>query len=494
MGGPFTFPVAEAVPLLDKDSRDNDFKSENVQDGMEETDFRRETLELIGFNNLTDSVVSFNEVTREAKIEPTNNFYDYYMFGCLFRKTGADTVIIPDTHGVHILYLDNVGTGNFISYTGAGADKPYNQGEGTEGAVNGTHELKVCVIYWDATNKKAILSLDARSLLSMPWALQRRSHFVTRVEHGVSDFNLENITTDGDGTLDSDAQFSFSAGKVFHEDAMFTVVDTATPVNQFEQDLGGVSGLAKIPIYYRSGTGNAWFKKTANGFPLYDDTGNTIFYNEDVAGAWQLTNAPENSFVAIYYFATININEPVIGILGDHVGASPAQSTHKHLLSPKGLPFPAMGFIKAVIFQTSTSFTNSANARVFGVSDVLDTLSNDRYAVTGYYGGNANTGRWLEFANSESSDNEPLLIPEDSFIRTITLNSTAIIDIGKKIGFFEASDLVTPRFEITVPVGGLKVHQFDVTEFFNKGEEISVQVTLGNISKPVVRFWIETTA
>lgn len=492
MAGPFTTPVAESVPLENQDTKDNDFKSLNVQEGMEETDFRRETLEPTGFVNLTDSVVTFNEVTREAKIEPTGSFYDYYIFGCKFTKTSAETVIIPDTHGLHILYLDNVGTGNFVSYTGAGADKDYDQGAGSEGAPNGTHEIKVCIVYWDATNKKGILNGDARSLLSMPWALQRRSHFATRTEYGINNFELENLIDDGDGSLDSHCQFGFSTpGKIFHEDAMFIATHSATPTNQFEQFL---DNPAKIPIYYRSGTGNTWFKKDANGFPLYDDSGNTIFWNENVGGTWQLTNASENSFVAIYYFASINVNEPIIGILGDHEGSSPRDALHAHMISPAGFPVPATGFIKAVVFQTSTSFGNTPNARVFAVSDVIDTITNDRYLATSFYGGNANTGRWLELVSGEASNDKPLLVPEGSFVRTITLQSSASIASGKKIGFFEIGDLVTPRFEITVPTGGSKEHQFNVTEFFNKGESIAIQVTDGSINKPTVRFWIETVA
>lgn len=489
MGGFSTTNVAASTPMLNKSDADNDYDSEEVQAGLEEIDFRRETLEAIGFNNLADSVITFDEVTREAKIEPTNNLYDYFIFGKRFRKTSADTVIIPDTHGVHILYLDNIGTGQFVSYTGPGADKEYNQGEATEGSANGLHEIKVCVIYWDATNKKAIFTGDARSLLSMPWALQRRSHFVTRVEYGTSDFIIDDIVDGGDGSLDSHAQFSFTAGKVFHEDALFNVVDTATPVNQFEQTL---SPSAKVSIYYRSGAGNTWFKKDANGFPLYDDPGNTIFYNDETAGNWSLVNAPDDTFVAIYYFASININDPIIGILGHHAASSPRQAIDVHMLSPAGLPVPAMGFIKAVIFQTSSTYTNTPKARIFGVSDVIDTLSNDRYALFMSYGGNANTGRWLETSTSQSSDTQPVLIPEDSFIRTVTIQSSANMVAGRKIGFFKTTDLVTPHFELTT-TNGLASEQFDVTEFFNKGDEIAVQITLGSINKPFLRFWIETT-
>lgn len=486
MAGPFTTPVAKSVPIENKTTDpDNDFEALNVQDGLEEIDFRRETFEPTGFQNLTDSVVTFNEVTREVKIEPAGASYDYYIFGKKFNKTVADTVIIPDTHGLHILYLDNVGSGQFVSYTGAGADKDYDQGQGT-----GLHEIKVCIIYWDAVNKKGIISGDARSLLSMPWALQRRTHFVTRVEYGSGDFLLEDIITTGDGSLDTHAKFSLTEGKIFNEDALFNVVDSATPTNSFEQTL---TPFAKIPIYYRSGAGNTWFKKDASDFPLCDDPGNTIFYNDNPGGIWNLTNAPDNSFVAIYYFATINIKEPIIGVLGHHAGNSPKQAVDVHLLTPAGLPTPAMGFIKAVIFQTSSAYTNTPKARIFASVDVFDTLSNDRYSVNMNYNANANTGRWLETSQGQSSDGQALLIPEDSFIRTVTIQSTADIDIGKKFAFFETNDLVTPIFELTIPVGGLKEHQFDIAEFLTKGDKIAIQVTEGSINKPFVRFWIETT-
>lgn len=473
MAGPFTTPVAISVPMENRDARDNDFQSLNVQEGLEEIDFRRETKDPTGFLDLAESENSFNEGTRTFTIAPVGAEFTYFIKGQPFIITSATSIIIPNTSGNWFFYLDDNST-----LTASQTHIDFGGNVITAGAT-----------YWNAVTQEAVWFGDMRSNLSMTWGAKRRAHDVNRVEGRDGDFILHDLVLDGDGDDDEDAQMAITDGIMYHIDIAREVFDVATPTADWEQHL---DNIAQIPIYYKD-NGNLLYKKTANNFPLIEDAGNTIFYNEEISpGNWQLTNVSNNNFVAIYLFITMDPRHPVVGVLGNISASSPAQALDLTMLTaPLGDIYPGFGFLKSLVFQTSTGFTNTPKARLFATSDVIDTLSTDRYMVSATYGGNAGNNRWLEIPPStDASDIAPILMPEDSFIRTITLQSTSIIGNAKSIAFYNNG---TEQFSVVVPAGGSNAHQFEVTEFFAKGDLISVRVKNGSISKPVVRFWIETS-
>lgn len=464
----------EAVdtPMEKVPDRDNDFKSENVQDGLEEIDFRRETKDPTGFLHMDTSEISFDNGTLTFTITPVGSEFVYYIKGCRFTITAPKPVTITNTSGTWFFYLDDnealtasqthIDFGGVVTPAGA--------------------------IYWNATIQEAVWIGDVRTDLAMRWGAKQRAHEVDRVEVRDSDFIIHDIITDGDGSLDAHAQISMLDGHLYHADVSRIVVDAAVPSADWEQHLLNIS---QIPIYYKDGA-NLIYKKAANNFAFVEDAGNTIFYNEEVTpGNWQLTNANNNQFVAVYLFVTMDPNHPVVGFLGNISASSPSKSLDPSLLIPTGEAFPSFGFLKALIFQTSTSFTNSVNARLFAISDVIDTLSTDRYVVTAWYTGNATNNRVLELVVGSDSQEEPLLIPEDSLIRTVTVQASNPIAVGKSIGFYKDSG-ATFVFSVVIPTGGLKEHIFEVTESFLKGDRITVKVDNGNILKPTVRFWLET--
>ena len=475
MAGPFTTPVAQSTPMENRDVKDNDFKSLNVQDGMEEIDFRRETKDPTGFLDIEEMTCSFNNPTRTFNVAPVLPLveFTYYIQGCKFKGV-TDSIQIPDVSGVYFFYYD---TNETLTYT-------------YEDHNNYIDYVRAGAVYWNSTIQVATWFGDVRSNLSMSWADKRRTHFINRVEFADSDFIIHDYIDGGDGSLDSHTQVSVKPGMLYHEDIRRQVVDSATPTLPFEQKL---LNIAEIPILYK--LGSEIYKKTANTFPLKEGgAGLTIEYNEETSpGVWGLTNAPNNTFVAIYLFTTMDPNNPVVGFLGNLAASSPAGALDPDFLTPTGTAFGSFGFMKSLIFQTSQSFTNAVHARLFAVTDVLDTLSADRYVIDAQYGGNANTGRWLEISNNESSDDQPVYIPEDSIIRTITLQATSNIGNGKSIGFYNSSiSSTTPAFIVTVPFGGSKNHTWEVTESFLKASTVAVKVVNGSIQKPVVRFWIET--
>tara|TARA_R100000951_G_scaffold19275_1_gene16085 strand:- start:2116 stop:3555 length:1440 start_codon:yes stop_codon:yes gene_type:complete len=465
----------EAVdtPMEKQPDRDNDFKAENVQDGLEEIDFRRETKDPTGFLNLDESTVSFDGGTLTFTIAPVSTEFVYYIKGCRFEITIPKSATITNTSGTWFFYLDDsevlIATQNHLDF-----------GENVTPAGH---------VYWNAVTQEDIWFGDVRTNLAMTWGAKRRVHEVDRVEGRDSDFIIHDTITDGDGTLDAHAQISILDGDLYHADIKRSVVDAAVPAADWEQHL---LNIAQIPIYYRDGA-DLMYKKAANNFALIEDAGNLIFFNEEVTpGNWQLTNASNNQFVAVYLFITMDPRHPVVGLLGNISASSPSKSLDPSMLIPTGDAFASFGFLKALIFQTSTGFTNSVKARLFAVSDVVDTLSTDRYVVQAWYGGNANNGRILEISPAGAdSEEEPLLIPEDSLIRTVTVQADANIGINKSVGFYKDGG-ATLVFTVVIPFGGQKEHIFEVTESFLKGDRIAVKIVNGNIRKPTVRFWIET--
>jgi len=384
-------------------------------------------------------------------------------------------MVVPTTEGFHVFYLEK----NDIITTTYNSSEPYN-----------SSKIRFAALYYSTIEGRVNIWFDVASMLSMPWGTIQRLAQVEGAEYNRQDFIFKNFVDNGDGSDNAHAQFGLNEGTIYHKDTFHEVVHSTTPTEHFEQD---IDVDAKIPIYYKVGVG-LWRKKDATDFPFVENLGGRMYFNENVAGTWQLTEAANNSFVAVYYYATLNPDEPIVGVLGSINGSSPSNSISQSDKYLSGFPNATFAFLKTIVFNTSDQFTNDVKARIFAITEGLDTLNSDRYVISAEYGGNAGNNRWLEISNSESSNNQPVYVPEDSIIRTVTLQSTSNIGNNKSIAFYEGSNLGTPRFTVVVPNGGEQEHVWDITEFFTKGESIAVRVLNGSISKPVVRFWIETNS
>lgn len=467
---------AEDTPMDNKNIRDNDFKAENVQEGLEEIDFRRETKEPTGFVDETEVRIHYDDISNKIQLIPTGTEFTYFIWGCEYSSSTTIELVHPITEGYYQFYLEPTGT---IAYTYNSA-RPYDD-----------ESIRICATYYDATNSKVIWFAHTHSQCSMPWGSVRRLAQVERAGINSQDFLIQNFVTNGDGSLDSHAQFGLTEGTIYHKDLAHDVVHTTTPTNHWEQD---IDSQAKIPIYYKTGVG-LWRKKDANSFPLIENSGTgRIYYNEFNGSTWGLTEAGNNQFVAVYYYASLNVHEPIIGVLGSLSGSSPRASISEADKTLFGFPNAAFAFIKAAVWQTSDSFTNTPKARLFALTEGISALTNDRYLVTSFFGGNANNNRYLEYLDQADSLEQPLLVPEDSFVRTVTIQASSVIDAGKSIGFYDINNLTTPLFTVVVPVGGQDNHKFNVTEFLPKDTRLVIKVVNGSFNKPVVRLWIETSS
>lgn len=467
---------ADTVQIQNRDEVDNDFKAKTVQSGLEEIDFRRETKEPTGILNRFESQISFDNATRTFTITPVGESFTYFIRGEQFDVTNTRTAQITDTEGIWFFHFDNTGT-LIATQTEWDFEEP---------------QAFVAIVYWDATNKKQIIFGEERHGLVMDWATHKRFHEVVGTEIGKEQFRPYNYVVQGDGSLDTHVQLALNGGSLYDEDIQIDIVDSPAPVNNFEQIL---SPIAQIPVYYKTGVNGDWRKKDATNFPLYEDAGNTPFFNNFTGGAWNLTNVTNGSYITMTICITNDLNSPVIAVLAQHEYSNIIDSVkgvdNERVELTLGLPFTEIYFKEYLVFECRTTFANTVKARLVEIVDADSfTAKYDRYQVPAIYGGNANTGRYLEMFAGIDSLEAPLIFPEDGFIRTVTIKTKSSPGVGKKIGFFETSDLVTPRFEITLE--NSLTQTINVSRLFLRGEQMSVRVTNGNLRKPALRIFIET--
>lgn len=334
---------------------DADFVATNVKDAIKELDFREETVEPTGFVNRFQSNMSWNNTNRTLYLGPVSTSFTFFIKGREWIKTTTDSVTITDTEGIWFFYYNNLG----VLVT---SQTPWDFG---------TEVAFVSVIYWDFTNKKAILFGEERHGLVMDWATHRYNHKVhgTQVEYGT--FIAGNYITGGDGSLNSHATLSIGNGNVFDEDISMAVANSATPTLPFQQKL---STIAYLPIYYKDGSGSNWRKLDATQFPVAYQAGTTCRYNKNTAGTWGLQNATSGYIIASWIFATNNIYEPIVVVLGqrESMTLSDASSDDFYTgLDLTGFPFVEARLLYRAFFATNTGYINTPKATLQSIDGLL---------------------------------------------------------------------------------------------------------------------------
>ena len=304
-----------------------------------------------------ESVISKVDGTRTFSIAPTGASFDYYVKGVKYTVTTQQDVVWADTEGVHAFYFDDAGVLQETSSESILAS-----------VILGAGAL-VSYLYWDATNNVANFFAEERHGMKMDGATHLNLH-ETRGAQYISGGGLANFTVDGDGSLAAHAQFSAENTVLLDED--------------LELDTSGSGQVltfpAEIPVYFRSGAAGDWRRKTSNTYPVvYSGTGGytgangRLPYNQWTGATWQLTELGQGQCVIVVYWATGEVSQPLIGLMGQEayatVGAARAAVATEYqriagmvrLLAKEAVP------LGAVIFQTSTTYTNTPKARLRAV-------------------------------------------------------------------------------------------------------------------------------
>jgi hypothetical protein len=298
-----------------------------------------------GFTNRTDSTISKVDGTRTFSVTPVGASFTVWVGGERYVKTTAQTVVWPDTEGLHWFYFDDTGT--LVTSTTAPAF---------------TDNAWVAMLHWDATNKVVLNDLgDERHGINMASVTHEYLHNTrgASFEEGLLPGNTD---IDGTGDDDTNAQFAIAEGKIWDEDLMHEILDSV-------QD---ITPILNAPVFYRSGT-TAWRRKTPDTFPFIyagqeGAPGTRVPYNKDTAGTWSLAEVTNNNFVLVHVFATNDVTWPVITIQGQAeyntiVAAREGATTEMTSLFVEGMPVAEFLPIASFVLQTADGYSNTPKGR-----------------------------------------------------------------------------------------------------------------------------------
>ena len=122
--------------------------------------------EPMGHADITQSTISFNAGTRTFTITPVGANFVVWCKGEKYTYTTAQTVVIPDTAGLHFIYFSSTGVlSTKMSYFTWDEDAPTSY------------------VYWNATNNEAVYFADERHGVTLDW----QTHEYLRSEEHTSE-------------------------------------------------------------------------------------------------------------------------------------------------------------------------------------------------------------------------------------------------------------------------------------------------------------------
>lgn len=311
--------------------------------GIIESDTK--TLTPHGFVNRTDSTLTYDSTSNTIILAPVFSSFDVYVRGVKFTYTTPQIVSIPLTSGLYGIVVDQSGVMQIF----LGISQ-------TNFILN---NASVALAYWNNNLGELIAFADERHGVGMSGPVHYYLHrtFRTRWLAGLS---LGNMTPDQAGDFDSHAQLSVANGEFADEDLTFEVT------NNFPQPLNPV---AYIPMFYKSGASGIWNRDTATSFPVKQYPAGRLAYNQFTGGSWTQTEVPDDGFVLTHIYAFNDYLGKIIAIQGQAVytnisDARIGAETEISSISLSGLPLAELLPIASVIYQTSSSFTNSIKAAI----------------------------------------------------------------------------------------------------------------------------------
>lgn len=304
--------------------------------------------EPMGHADKTQSTISFNASTRTFTISPVSTNFVVWCKGEKYTYTTPQTVVIPNTSGLHYIYFSSSGVlSTKMSYFTWEDDAPTSY------------------VYWNATLGQAIYFADERHGVTLDWQTHEYLHR-TRGAAIADGFAISGYTTSGNGSSNADAQITIEGGTFFDEDMQVDVVSSNTPTaNTWEQDL---SSPAQIPVLYLSGS--EWRITTPNDYPV--KIGALLQYNTYSGGSWSVTDIGSGDFTVSWILATNNLNYPVVAVLNQSATNTIGQA---EALTFEGLTlpgFPSVEFrpLYRLIYQGANSYSNAVKAKLVGVLDL----------------------------------------------------------------------------------------------------------------------------
>lgn len=296
-----------------------------------------------GFENQTDSALSWSNANRRLTITPGEGGYDFWVTGVKFHKDATLTVDITDVEGIHFIYFDNTGT--LSHQIAAGAD---------------LHQLifetaLVAIVYWDATNNSMVFVCDERHGLMDPDVHYWIHSYGGGTRHG-GGLSLSDILADESGDDNKHAEFTVEGGSIVDEDFVHTIAIKNTP--------------AQIPVLYKSGSTPVWRRDTPTNVPIKFDT---TIPQINVYGApnWGQVRVTDGKYFLMHIFAVNDFDQAnnIVAIQGEaeynnQVDAREGALAEINSITTSGLPMPEFLALGTIIYQYSTGYGNDYLCRI----------------------------------------------------------------------------------------------------------------------------------
>jgi len=305
--------------------------------------------EPIGHEDITESSISFTTASRTFSISPVGASFTVWCKGNKHVFTSAQTVVIPNTTGLHYIYFSDAGVlSTKTTYFTWDSDAP------------------TAYVYWNATTGAAVYFGDERHGVVLDWQTHEYLHR-TRGAAIANGFAASGYTTTGTGNLNADAQLAVEGGTFFDEDMQVDIVSTATPTaNTWQQNL---AFPAKIPVLHLQGT--AWVLDAPTNFPLKQGTARPQ-YNLLSGGVWSTADVTNNKYGTTWILATNNLTYPVVAIIGQSQADSQGDAEATSFSSLNLPDFPSVEFrpLYKLVYNCADSNTNTPHARIVNVIDL----------------------------------------------------------------------------------------------------------------------------
>lgn len=356
-----------------------------------------------GFPDQDTSVISFNPTLRRFSLAPTptpefkgpyDNGYDYipgdvvsfagrYYVRVLEPNTGYDPTtvywnILPESYVPNSFVVFCSGK-KFIKTTEQTVDIPnvsgkyyiyFNEAGNLEcktAPFDFANDTPVAYVVWNQEESSLIYLSEERHGMVMDWATHYYLHRVNGPQLVSGGLSASDYTIGGDGTLNSQAQFSLTNGTIFDEDTETNITHSSTPTGRSEQFL---QPYVKSKILYRNG--NHWSTTGLLDYAVALGINSIPTYNLNTSGVWSNPELADNQYVAAWVVATNNEYCPVLIIKGQRADNNLNQAKDNNSyasLNLVGLPFDEFVPLYRIILHHSLSFTNTPKAVI---ADILD--------------------------------------------------------------------------------------------------------------------------
>lgn len=312
------------------------YDSEWVRYGNIDTDLAGRS-PLHGTEDITQSTLSYNEITRTVTITPTGTSFNIWSRGVKYEISTT------------IEWQHSDVTGEYFFYFNASGQPVISQS-----VWNLYTDIPICFVYYNATISKGVALEERHSAWRDP-AIHERMHIIDGTQASPSGFAIADYLLNNN-TNNSSINFSISSGDIYDED----LKSASSQLNA-----GG-----PYQYLYRSGSAGNWVWTTGNSTPFISGA-TYVQKNDIIATNWTLTEILNNSFMNFYVMVIPTINYSKIFIVPgqySYTSQSGAEAESVTSLSWGTMPFAEIAPLYKITVGVKSSYAGTTgNCRILGI-------------------------------------------------------------------------------------------------------------------------------